>query len=222
MIDNESILVSNVAMNFILLPILTILFISCNSQPSGSTDSVFDKGTLQGNTFSNKYFGFKLKIDTPWHLQNQLEFDRQVKERAEMLNKELDKSSIASKGIDILLSLTADTLQNIPQVMITSLDIPTYPQIKNEIDYLNDYSRQVKKMYKDYDVQILSSEIGREMIGKNLFFTNLITIKADNFLAYQKRYSIKLNNKLLNLMTNYTSDGDSKRCFILLNSIQWD
>lgn len=163
-----------------------------------------------------------MKIDSPWHIRNKQEITRQVKERAEILNKEVDENTMASKGIDMLLSLTTDTIENMPQIMITSLDISIYPQIKNEINYLDDYFGQVKKMYENYDVQISKSETRREVISGKAFFTSLITIKAENFLAYQKRYSIKLKNKLLNLMTNYSSDSDSKRCLILLNNIKWE
>jgi predicted component of viral defense system (DUF524 family) len=97
-----------------------------------------------------------------------------------------------------------------------------FPQIKNEKDYLEDYFKQVKKMYENYDVQITSSEIERETISKKTFFTTLITIKAENFLAYQKRYSIKIKDRLLDLMTNYNSEVYSKECLNLLNNIRWE
>jgi hypothetical protein len=97
-----------------------------------------------------------------------------------------------------------------------------FPQIKNEEDYLEDYFKQVTKMYENYDAQITTSEIGKETIGKNTFFTTLITIKAENFLAYQKRYSVKIKDRLLNIMTNYNSDIYSKECLNLLNNIKWE
>src|SRR5260221_6033197 len=140
-----------------LLIITTLFFISCNSQ-STKTNNSFEKGTLQGNTFSNNYFGFRLRIDTPWHILNKTELNHLVKERTDMLNETTGKNLSISKGTDILLSLTIDTIENMPHVLISSLDMTMFPQIKNEKDYLDDYFKQVKKMYENYDVQITTSE----------------------------------------------------------------
>ena len=163
-----------------------------------------------------------MEIDTPWHILNKTELTHLFKERTDMLNETTDKNLSISKGADILLSLTIDTKETMPHVLLSSLEMAMFPQIKNEKDYLDDYSKQVKKIYENYDVQITSSEIGQETIGKKTFFTTLITIKAENFLAYQKRYSIKIKDRLLNLMTNYNSDVYSKECLNLLNNIKWE
>jgi len=205
-----------------LLFITTLFFVSCNSQSSKTTNNIFEKGTLQGNTFSNNYFGFRLGIDTPWHILNKTELTHLIKERTDMLDETTGKNLSVAKGVDILLSLTIDTIENMPHVLISSLDMSLFPQIKNERDYLDDYFKQVQKMYENYDVQITTSEIGQETIGTKTFFTTLITIKAETFLAYQKRYSIKIKDRLLNLMTNYNSDLYLKECQRLLNNITWE
>jgi hypothetical protein len=204
-----------------LLFILAIIFISCNSQSSNPTDSSFDKSKLQGNTFSNDYFGFQLEIDTPWHILNKQELTQLINERLNTINETNDKNFTVTKGANILLSLAIDTIENMPHILLSSLDLTMSPQIKNEKDYLDDYFKQVKKMYENYDVQISNSEIGQEAVASKTFFANLITIKAENFLAYQKRYSIKLNDKLLNIMINYRSETDLKQCSVLLNNIKW-
>lgn len=203
------------------LLIATLFFISCNSQSTKSTNSSFDKGTFQGNTFSNNYFGFKLEIDSLWHILNKAELNQLIKERTDMLDETTGKTPSIAKGVEILLSLTIDTIENMPHVLISSLDLNLFPKIKTEKDYLEDYFNQVKKMYENYDVQITTSEIGQETIGTKPFFTTIITIKAENFLAYQKRYSIKIKNELLNIMTNYNSDTYSKKCLNLINNIKW-
>ena len=204
------------------LNITLLFFISCNSQSPKSTNSSFEKGTLQGNTFSNDYFGFKLEIDSLWHILNRAELAHLIKERTDMLDETTGKTLSIAKGAEILLSLIIDTIENMPHVLISSLDMKLFPQIKNEKDYLDDYFKQVKKMYENYDVQITTSEIGQETIGKKTFFTTLITIKAENFLAFQKRYSTKIKTRLLNIMTNYNSDTYSKECLNLLNNIKWE
>lgn len=139
-----------------------------------------------------------------------------------MLNENTDNPISITKGADILLSLTIDTVETMPHVLFSSLDLKLFPQIKNETDYLNDYFKQVTKMYESYDVQITASELGEEIIGKKKFITSLITIKAENFLAYQKRYSVKIKDRLLNIMANYNSDAYSKNCQTLLNNIKWE
>jgi hypothetical protein len=176
---------------------------------------------LRENTFTNKYFGFQLQIDTPWHILNKKELIQLFNERGDMLNETSGQNLTGAKGIKILLSLTIDTIENMPHILMSSLDMSMYPLIKNEKNYLDDYCRQVKKMYENYEVKITCSEIGEETIGKKTFFTTLITIKAENFLAYQKRYSIKIKDRLLNIMINYNSDL-CLTCQNLLNSIEWE
>lgn len=209
-------------MKLYFLVITTLFFISCNSQSPKSTSSRVEKGSLQGNTFSNDYFGFKLGIDSLWNILNKAELDQLIKERIDMLDETTGKTLTIAKGAEILLSLTIDTIENMPHVLISSLDMKLFPQIKNEKDYLDDYFKQVKKLYENYDVQITTSEIGQEAISNKTFFTTLITIKAENFLAFQKRYSIKIKDRLLNIMTNYNSDDYSKECLNLLNNIKWE
>jgi hypothetical protein len=208
-------------MKLYLLIITTLLFVSCNSQSSKTVNSSFENGRLQGKTFSNDYFEFRLLIDTPWHILNKAELAHLIKERTEMLNETTGNDLSISKGVDILLSLTIDTIETMPHVLFSSLDLTMFPQIKNEKDYLEDYFKQVTKMYENYDAEITTSEIGKETIAKKTFSTTLITIKAENFLAYQKRYSIKIKDRLLNIMTNYNSDIYSKECLNLFNSIKW-
>lgn len=205
-----------------LLLITTIFLTSCNSQSPKSTNSSFETGTLHGNVFSNDYFGFKIEIDSIWYILNKTELSQLMSERTDMLDKSTNNPISVTKGVDILLSLTIDTVETMPHVLFSSLDLKLFPQIKNETDYLNDYFKQVKKMYESYNVQITASELREEVIGKKKFFTSLISIKAENFLAYQKRYSIKINDRLLNIMTNYNSDTYSKNCLNLLNNIKWE
>jgi hypothetical protein len=206
--------------SLLLFLYFSLLFISCNSQSTGAAAD--ERSRLTGNTFSNSYFGFQLKIDTPWNILNKKELTQLIKERADMLNGSTGSKVVPAKGIDMLLSLTIDTLETMPHVLISSLDLSIFPKIKNEKDYLDDYNLQVKKMYENYDLQITFSEIKQETIGNKTFFTTLITIKGENFLAYQKRYSVKIKDRLLNIMTNYNSDTYLKECMNLLNNIIWE
>ncbi len=209
-------------MRIYLLIIATIFLTSCKSQSLKPDKSNFETGTLLGNVFSNAYFGIKIEVDSTWHILNKAELSHLMSERADMLNGGSGNQISITKGVDILLSITIDTLETMPHVLFSSLDLKLFPKIKNETDYLNDYFNQVKNMYKNYDVQITASEIGEEVIGKKKLTTLLITIKVENFLAYQKRYSIKIKDRLLNIMVNYNSDTHLKNCLNLLNNVKWE
>ncbi len=205
-----------------LLIITTVFFISCNSQSSKSTNDRFEIGSLKGNVYSNNYFRFRLVIDSPWHIINESELTHLIEKRTEMLNEANEEDFSIKKGHDVLLSMNIDTIENMPQVLFGSVDLKIYPQVKNEKEYLLGYFKQVKKLYKNYDLQITSSEIGQESIGKKTFYTLLVTIKSENFLAYQKNYSLKIKDRLLNLMINYNSEIYLKECQNLLNKIKWE
>jgi hypothetical protein len=201
--------------------ILVLLFISCNFQSQTASSDNFIKGELKRNIFSNEYFGFQLSIDTVWYILNKKDLEELFHERNQILQRDANTGFPESKGTYILLSMTTDTVENIPHVLISSLDLATYPHIRNERDYLEDYFRQVNETYKNYNVQISNSQITQEKIGNKTFFSSLITIKGENFLAYQKRYSIRIKEKLLNLMTNYGTDSDLKKCTTLLEKTKW-
>ena len=205
-----------------LLIITTLFFISCNSPSLKKKKDNFDIGTLQGNIYSNNYFEFGLVIDTPWHIINESELTHLIEKRTEMLNEANEENFSIKKGHDVLLSMNIDTIENMPQVLFGSVDLKIYPQVKNEKVYLLGYFKQVKKLYENYDLQITSSEIGQESIGKKRFYTLLVTIKSANFLAYQKNYSLKIKDRLLNLMINYNSAIYLKECLKLLNKIKWE
>ena len=208
-------------MKLLLFIILTLFFVSCNSQQSESPSPNLEKGRLTGNTYFNDYFGFQLRIDTPWHILNENELSQLMNERSNMLNKDTNNKFAIANGVEILLSLAMDTIKTMPHVLISLLEIKMFPQIKNEKDYLENYLRQVNKMYEGYDVKITSTEIKQEKLNSRTFFTTLITIEADNFHAIQKRYSLKIKDKLLNLMTNYDSDFYQDKCMHILNNIKW-
>ncbi len=201
-----------------LLSFFFLFYISGYSQSS----KVFNTGTLDSNIYSNKYFGITLKIDSSWKIMNRRELSQLMEERQNAIEKTNSKKYSIQNGANILLSLTGDTLENIPQVLFSSLDLSFLPNIKSETDYLVDYAKQVREMYKNYDLQISVSEISKESLNNKTFFTSLITIKAAGFTTYQKRYSIKLNNSLLNIMANYNSLATLNQCETLVSNLRWD
>ena len=221
-------------MKTLLLFLATIIFVSCNSQKNK-----FDKGKLEGNIYSNHYFGLKVKVDTPWHILNMNEIKKLMSERTEMMDEaagngsdyqrrlqeqaDMAENSKAdlSKTTHIFLSLTIDTVETMPHVLISSIDLAHIQGIKSETDHLVDYVKQTKKTYETYPVEISSSEVGKEKIGEKIFYTVLLTIKAENFLAFQKKHVLKVDDKFLSIMTNYNSDISKKKCSDLLDNIEW-
>jgi hypothetical protein len=186
------------------------------------TNKVFSIGNLDSNTYSNKFFGITLKIDSSWKIMNRKELSQLMEDRQNALEETNGKKYEVQKGSNILLSLTGDTLENIPQVLLSSLDLFFLPTIKNETDYLVDYAKRVRETYKNYDLQMSVSEIGQKSINNKIFFTSLITIKAEGYITYQKRYSLKFGNTLLNIMANYNSSSTLKQCERLIANLRWD
>jgi hypothetical protein len=186
------------------------------------TNKVFSIGNLDSNTYSNKFFGITLKIDSSWKIMNRKELSQLMEDRQNALEETNGKKYEVQKGSNILLSLTGDTLENIPQVLLSSLDLFFLPTIKNETDYLVDYAKRVTETYKNYDLQMSVSEIGQKSINNKIFFTSIITIKAEGYITYQKRYSLKFGNTLLNIMANYNSSSTLKQCERLIANLRWD
>lgn len=186
------------------------------------TNKVFSIGNLDSNIYSNKFFGITLKIDSSWKIMNRKELSQLMEDRQNALEETNGKKYEVQKGSNILLSLTGDTLENIPQVLLSSLDLFFLPTIKNETEYLVDYAKRVRETYKNYDLQMSVSEIGQKSIHNKIFFTSLITIKAEGYITYQKRYSLKFGNTLLNIMANYNSPSTLKQCERLIANLRWD
>ena len=208
-------------MKSFLLLIITIFFASCNSSTTRlKSDSL--KGRIEENVYLNDYFGFTLKVDSPWKTLNLTEINQLMNERIDVINETGQTVQPISKAVHILLSLTIDTIQTMPHFLISTLDLNMTSHIKNESDYLKDYTKHLKKMYDNYEFEITNSDIGQEKIGNKIFYTSLITIKTEDFLAYQKRYSTKEGDKLLNLMANYDSDFYEQKCLALVNNIRWE
>lgn len=206
-------------MKSIKIVFLSVIFlISCNSS---TTNIKFDTGKIESNFYSNDYLGIKLKIDPPWIILNKEQLERQMNERKEAIPEANRRSTVESGVTDLLLSLTIDTIQKMPQILFSSLNLKRDLKIKTETDFLNSLVRQVKQAYNSY-VQITNSDILEEEIGGKKYHTVLITIKADNFLAYQKEYCIIINSRMLNIMTNYNSEIYSKYCRDLLSNLEWN
>lgn len=193
----------------------------CKSQNVKPPGGRVEKSTLHGNVYTNGYFGFSVEIDSFWHILNKAQLTQMMNERADILYGSTGNQVAVANGAEILLSLTIDTIETMPHVLFSSLDLKMFPQIKGEMDFLRNYISEIKKMYESYHVQITSSAINEEEIGGRKYFSVLVTIKAENFLAYQKRYSTKIKDRLFNIMANYNSNEYEKRCNNLLKKFIW-
>jgi hypothetical protein len=112
---------------FLFLLVSTVV-LSCNSQSQTVKSDELQLASLDSNDFTSEYFKFHLQIDSSWYILNKEQLNELFRERKKIVKELSNKSSYLSKGIDILLSLTTDTVDNMPHVFISSLDLPTYPQ----------------------------------------------------------------------------------------------
>jgi len=142
--------------------------------------------------------------------------------RQELIHENTNRDIGIPKGASILLSMTIDTIENMPQILISSLDLSQFPKISSEKSYLEDYYKKTADLYKNFNINFSTSDITIEKLNSKSFFTNLITIKNENFIAYQKRYSLKIKDQLLNIMVNYKSPEQLAQSNSLLNKIKWD
>jgi hypothetical protein len=197
-----------------LIIILAALF-SCRQ-----SNSQFEIGKIDSNLYSNDYFAFKLQIDTIWHIMNRDELEQEIAQRQALVREKANKDVNISKAAQILLSMTIDTVQNMPQVLFNSLDL-TQATIKSEKSFLEGDSRKMVERYEGFNVNISTSEITKEKIGTVDFFSNLITIKADNFVAYQKRYCLKVKDYLFCIMANYQSTEQLEKINKLFAGVKW-
>jgi len=188
----------------------------------GQTSTKLDIGKLDGNLYSNSYFALSLQIDTFWIIMNRQQLNQMMAARQELIHENTNRDIGIPKGASILLSMTIDTIENMPQILISSLDLSQFPKISSEKSYLEDYYKKTADLYKNFNINFSTSDITIEKLNSKSFFTNLITIKNENFIAYQKRYSLKIKDQLLNIMVNYKSPEQLAQSNSLLNKIKWD
>lgn len=208
-------------MKFYLLLISTIFYVSSSSKAQEPAPTWSSNVILEGNTYTNGFWGIQLKIDTFWQILNRAEINKLIEERTDLLDESTEKSHIMRTGIEILLSLTPDTNENMPFFMISAINLSMFPEFKNEIDYLNESYNQSKQTYEPFNVHITRNELSEESIGNKTFVTSLITITATDFLAYQLTYCTKINDHIINITMNYNSEINKNECLTLLNSIVW-
>ena len=198
------------------------MFILINILSCGQTSAKFDIGRLNGNLYSNSYFAFKLPVDSIWYIMNRERLDQLINARKALIRENANKDVKISKGSDILLSLTLDTVENMPQILLSSVDLTQLKNITSEKSYLDDYYKKTLDMYKNLDINFSTSEVTTEKINARSFFTNPITIKRNNFIAYQRRFCLKIHSRLLCIMTNYKTSEQLAQSNALLNQIKWD
>ena len=72
------------------------------------TNKVFSIGNLDSNTYSNKFFGITLKIDSSWKIMNRKELSQLMEDRQNALEETNGKKYTDLHGlhlIQVLLSL---------------------------------------------------------------------------------------------------------------------
>lgn len=208
----------------ISLILAILLFTNCSSHDHKETGK-FDTGNLDSNRYTNSFFGLAITISEPWVIVNKNDLVHTMNERIELLQSE---NKIAKKpateflaGISMLLSLTTDTVEKIPLILISSANLDSFPSLRNESDFLKGSIESIKNSYADYDLEFRFTEIKKEKINNKQFYSVETTIRNDSFLAFQKIYSLKRGNRLLNIMVNYNSKENHKQSEEVLSKIIW-
>ena len=141
--------------------------------------------------------------------------------RAENINISKEDLKNTQSNTDILILLVIDSLNKNPMILLTSLNLKLATGIKNETDHLNNLKQTIQNTYQNYEVELEFTEIKKDKINGNEFYYLETKISNESFLSYQRVYSSKYGERLLNIMINYDNETNFEKSKGLLSSIIW-
>lgn len=214
--------------NLILIISLSLLLSNCiysqKPHPDSKTEKI-DKGILENNIYSNKYFNFEVPILKDWTVLNKSDLLNATIEKKEILKAEKniteeDFIRMADKFY-VLLSSSPNIQTQLPLIVFYTLDLDLDLTNYSEIDYLDNYRSSIKNLYKSISVEFSFSQIQIESIRDKSFYSYEITVKRDGLFAYQKVYSTIYRNKFLNILVNYENEKTKSESQEFLKNIIW-
>lgn len=202
---------------------LTLLFIGCQKRASDEIDF----GTLSDSIYTNKYFGFSVKLPKDWNVQDQDVQKRLMNTGAELVagnDKNLKAMVKASELQSVNLFATFEhpvgsPVEFNPSIMSVAELTRDLPGIKRGKDYLFQAKKmleagQIKVSFpKDYytaqlgGVEFDVMELEMSMVG--------MVIKQKYFVSVQKGYA-------LCFIVSYTNDEQSAFLQTVLNSVAFN
>ena len=200
----------------------SLTIFSCSNQqdlklPCGD----FELGKLDNNKYSNSYFCMSIDIPNEWIVLNKKSILENMNLRAENINISKEDLKNTQSNTDILILLVIDSLNKNPMILLTSLNLKLATGIKNETDHLNNLKQTIQNTYQNYEVELEFSEIKKDKINGNEFYYLETKISNESFLSYQRVYSSKYGERLLNIMINYDNETNFEKSKGLLSSIIW-
>jgi hypothetical protein len=181
-----------------------------------------DLGSIEGSTYSNRYFGLKISIPQGWQVQDE-ETKRQLSESGRQKlangNEQLEKSLNASR----LNTLNLLTIFKYPRGSAVSSN-PNFlcvaerinPALSGtSIEYLN----VMKNLLQGSQIPHEFGEIYFQFIGEKRFF--VLPVQNPSSGVKQKYYTTRMKDYNLTFIISYQTDEDSKALQEILNSVKF-
>lgn len=188
---------------------VSLPLVSCGNKNT----KVFDTGSLDGNTYQNSYFGFRMNIPNGWYILNRAELDRVNRESASAVPNEAMRQEMQQlmelQSIPLLTSYRTapgSSEDFNPSIQVVAENLKWLPDVKTGEHYLLqaiEIFRASGMPYEDLDVPVTFA-----IVGDRNFATIKLRIDQDGYKITQEWYSIVQGGFALNFGFTYDSADD--------------
>ncbi|HEY0658166.1 MAG TPA: hypothetical protein VGD05_06815 [Pyrinomonadaceae bacterium] len=177
-----------------------------SAKPAPKSIAPLDLGTIKGNTYTNRFFGFTFSLPETWQIQEQIinkiikdNAARETKAKNDATQKAFDQ---AVNRVTVFLTATRDTLgaSENASIVCSIEDMRLIPAVKDGVDYLDLAINTYKRIQLPPDFKY--SEVKAEKLGKTQFAyieINKTGINQRMYATFRKGYAIffvfTFNNK---------------------------
>ena len=172
-----------------------------------------DHGEVEGNHYTNHYFGIDLYIDPTWFVADIEEIEAKSKQFIEEEGHMDTNPSIAMlvayenepglvSGFNPSLSIFAESLKH-------------FPDINNETEFLNEALIQATNYPFEYSID---QDIEKKVIGKNELTSFRIKFIKDS-PVYQEYHASILKQYCVNFLLTYQTEYQKEKMYQMLESL---
>lgn len=189
---------------------LVCLTTSCGGNKNAK---VFDKGKLDGNTYSNSYFDFSVDVPQGWYVFNRYELEQASKESANAIpnkavRQELERT-MELESVPLLVAYQSEpgtVKEFIPSFQAVAENLRWLPDVKTGEHYLMqalETFRVSGMQYESLDVPVNAVKIDGEE-----FYTIKLRVNYGEYMVTQEWYSTVRDGFALNFGFTYDGDND--------------
>ena len=192
-----------------------ILILAAHGQ---SDKTRFDVGSLRNGTYTNSYFGLKLRIPKSWQAIDERGKIRLEDAAVQAIGKDIDLQ--ARKDVERARKTTTFNLLTLIRADSATLILGA-EKVGTGIKDSSTYLSHLKNFYQRAKTNLSVGNVKSELINGRKFSTLSATQRQDNLKVQQKTYVCLDGEYMLLFILSYVTEAQFNEMSILLNSIEY-